>query len=88
MMRASLYISNSLHQRLVLASKRKKTNISDLARQLLDKALALEEHYNTQQMYKELGKLDGFIKDPITNASTTIDEVLYGENGAWKGSDV
>lgn len=39
------------------------------------------------RMYEELKKLEGIVKDPITDASSTIDEVLYGENGAWKGSN-
>jgi hypothetical protein len=41
---------------------------------------------NLRRMYAGLFSLQGMCKDPITDASTTIDEVLYGEHGAWRGS--
>ena len=85
MMRASFYIPETLHQRLLLASKRNKTNISDLARDLLDRGLKHAENQQLDEMYRGLAHLKGFIKDPITDASSTIDEVLYGEHGAWRG---
>ena len=85
-MRASFYIPEALHQRLIMASQRKKTNISDLARDLLDQGLKSVEDQQLDEMYRGLEQLEGFIKDPITDASTTIDEVLYGEHGSWRGS--
>ena len=39
------------------------------------------------RVYEGLRELDGAGEHGITDASTTIDEVLYGENGAWRGSD-
>ena len=39
------------------------------------------------RMYKGLRELKGIGDKSVTDASETIDEVLYGENGAWKGSD-
>ena len=86
MTRASIYIPDTLHQRLVMASKRKKINISVLARTLLDQALMEEERQQLRTMYDGLKRLKGVVKDPVTDASTTIDEVLYGENGAWRGT--
>jgi len=39
------------------------------------------------RMYEGLRELEGIGDKSVTDASETIDEVLYGENGAWKGSD-
>lgn len=39
------------------------------------------------KVYKGLRELDGVGDKLVTNASETIDEVLYGEYGVWKGSD-
>jgi hypothetical protein len=35
-------------------------------------------------MYEVIWKMKGIGDPNITDASTTIDEVLYGENGAWR----
>ena len=32
-------------------------------------------------------RVKGICKTPVSDASETIDELLYGENGAWRGSD-
>jgi len=39
------------------------------------------------KIYEGLRELKGIGDKSVTDASETIDEVLYGENGAWKGSD-
>jgi hypothetical protein len=36
-------------------------------------------------MYRGLIASGGFGPKGIVDASTTMDKVLYGENGAWKG---
>ena len=38
-------------------------------------------------MYAELKKLKGAGKANVTDLSLTMNEVLYGEQGAWRGSD-
>jgi phage terminase large subunit-like protein len=85
MVRASFYLPDTLHQRLYLASKQMKKSVSQLAQELLDKALVIQEEAHTRRMYQELRKLHGIGPKGITDASTTLNEVLYGENGAWKG---
>ena len=85
MLRTSLYLPATLHQRLQVASRQSKKSISRLVQDLLDKALREDEEKRLDQMYEALRKMDGMIKDPVTDASTTIDEVLYGEDGAWRG---
>lgn len=38
-------------------------------------------------LYAAMRSVKGICKSNVKDASTTIDEVLYGENGAWRGSD-
>jgi hypothetical protein len=38
-------------------------------------------------MYEVLNQLEGIGPKGVTDASTTIDEVLYGEKGVWRGSE-
>lgn len=44
-----------------------------------------QEQTRIDRMYKGLFALKGIGKQGITDASTTIDEDLYGDDGAWKG---
>ncbi len=39
-----------------------------------------------KKMYTVLDEMNGIGGKGIVDASTTIDEVLYGENGAWRGT--
>ena len=38
-------------------------------------------------LYAATRRVKGICKTPVSDASETIDELLYGENGAWRGSD-
>ncbi len=85
MMRTSVYLPPALLERLRIASRQRRQPVSMVVRNLLDQSLTQDERARREQMYKELRKLDGACKVHVTDASTTIDEALYGENGAWRG---
>jgi hypothetical protein len=85
MFRTSFYLPITLHQRLEWVSKQERKSISRVVSELLDKALSSQEKLRLARMYPELRKLQGACKEPLVDASTTINETLYGENGAWKG---
>jgi hypothetical protein len=87
MIRTSLTLPVPLHQRLQIVSRQEKKNFSLLVRDLLDFALAKRDDDHLHQMYRGLKNVQGVGKQGITDASTTIDATLYGENGAWKGAD-
>jgi predicted DNA-binding protein len=87
MIRTSILLPPTLHQRLLLASKRSQKTITDLIRDLLDQSLARQEQTSMEQTYQALERVRGICKDNIKDASTTINDVLYGENGAWKGTN-
>ena len=45
-----------------------------------------QEQMGLKRMYGNLMKLQGLGSKDVRDGSTTIDEVLYGEHGAWRGS--
>jgi hypothetical protein len=83
--RTTFVLPTVLHHRLSEVAKSEQKTMSDLASDLLSKALKIEEKTRITKMYAALEKARGICKEPITDASTTIDEVLYGDNGAWRG---
>jgi len=83
--RASIMLPAALHHRLRMVSKQENKNLSEMVREILDWELARREHERLDRIYQGIRELAGMGERGITDASTTIDEVLYGENGAWKG---
>ena len=86
MVRTSLTLPATLHQRLVLAAQYQQQAISEFVRNLLDKALATQEQGRTDQMYKDLAELQGIGPKGLTDVSATINDI-YGDNGAWKPTE-
>jgi hypothetical protein len=86
MIRTSLLLPNTLHKRLLTVAKQEAMPLSSLARDLLDTALAKREQAQMKHVYEVLNQLEGIGPKGVTDASTTIDDVLYGEKGAWRGS--
>lgn len=90
MIRTTFLLPPTLHFRLQQKAKDENKKIAQVVREVLDSVLKKEEAKQRKQMYKQLQKLEGIFKDanlPPT-LSQDIDEILYGENGAWRGSDV
>ncbi len=86
MIRRTFTLPEQLDQRLLIASKMAKKNVSDFVREALDNLLANQERERVRHMYQVLDEMEGAGDPHITDASTTIDEVLYGEKGAWRGT--
>ena len=82
MIRRTVAFTNTLNQRLKLLAQEGDKKFSTVVRQLLEKALQAEEDTRITRMYQDLEKLRGVGSPDITDASTTINEVLYGESGA------
>lgn len=85
MTRTSFYLPESLHRRLHTVSKQQRKSVSQLAVELLDEALRQEEAQKLDETYQALLKIKGVVKEDIPTASSRIDDVLYGETGAWQG---
>jgi hypothetical protein len=87
MIRTSFFLPATLHQRLLMVSGHEGKSLSDLVRELLDKALVSREQARISGTYEALEKLEGICRDKITDASTTINDTLYGEYGAWRAGE-
>ena len=85
-MKTTLYLPASIHARLKQVSKNQKKSISKIVTDILDKALAKQETANLERIYDAFEQLEGIGGEGTKNASTAIDEVLYGKKGAWRGS--
>ena len=84
-MRTTLYLPESLHQRLRMVGTLRKKSVSKLASDLLDKALTQEEESDLDRVYKGFEAMKGIAGKGSPNLSSSIDDILYGENGAWRG---
>ncbi len=84
MLRTTFYFPETLHQRLKMASARQKKSVSKLAQEILDQALVADEQIHLKEMYQALQEIKGRGQDQSQPQS--VDEILYGENGAWRGT--
>lgn len=86
MVRTSLFITQALRQDLTDVAAQKKTTVSTLARELLEQAIGKYKQAKLEQMYDGLEQIYGVgeTTDPQL-ANQTVDEVLYGEKGVWRG---
>ena len=81
MVRVSILLPEVLHQQLIIASKGEGKSLSVLIRELLSGSLAKQAADKNKRVYRALREMDGIGGDKITDASATIDEVLYGTHG-------
>lgn len=86
MMRTTLTLTPALHQQLVITSQHEGKSLSEVARDLIDFALTTRRKAHLKHTYAVLREMESMCTDPATDVSSTIDETLYGEHGAWKGS--
>jgi hypothetical protein len=86
MIRTSIVLPAVLHQQLLALAKQADKTLSEFVREQLGEVVTRKQQTQLDEMYAAIWKMKGQVKDPITDASQTIDEVLYGENGAWRGS--
>jgi hypothetical protein len=85
MIRTSLYLPDALHQHLLVLSQRKGQSFSELARVLFCQAIEQGESSHILGTYEALDQMEGIGENDITDASMTVDQTLYGGNGAWQG---
>lgn len=81
MTRTSLFLPSSLHQRLLETARQRGQSVSEVVRGFLEPMLHHEENKRLDEVYNAFRNVQGLCKDPITDASTSIDQVLYGGQG-------
>jgi hypothetical protein len=87
MLRRSIYLAPTLNYRIESASKAEGKSVSAYIAEVMDKVLATREQSKLKQVYQGLQQLKGIGSRGDTDASLTINETLYGEQGAWRGSE-
>lgn len=85
--RTSVTLPVDLLHRLRQTAHATNSTFSDLVRTLLEKGVVLQEKSALAKTYAALNKVKGISDADAYDASMTINEILYGENGAWKGVD-
>ena len=87
MLRRSVSFTPTLNYRIEFASKTRGQTVSAYIAEIMDKELTTEEQSKLKQVYSGLQQLKGIGNRGDTNGSLTIDETLYGQQGAWRGSE-
>ena len=85
--KTTMNFSPAFHIRLKMAAEQAGKPMAQLVEEKLAPVLNEQEAAKLKRMYDGLFELEGMCKDPITDASTTIDEVLYGAGSQQEGSD-
>lgn len=80
-------MATTLHQQLVIESRQRGTSVSGLVSSIIEQSLTKQQRGKVGKMYRTLKELDGAGGAGGADASSTIDELLYGEKGAWRGKD-
>ena len=83
--RTTFTFSPGFYERLKRLSQGEHKTMSRFVEEKLTQLLAQQEQQQLGQMYAGLRRLRGTGQVGITDASSRIDDILYGENGTWKG---
>ena len=84
--KTTLTFSPVFLQKLRQHARKNKTSMSRTIEERLHQLLTQEEQHQLQRTYHALDQLFSIGSHGITDASQTIDETLYGDNGVWKGN--
>jgi len=86
--RTSITIKSTLLERLRLFANQHNRTVSEVVEQGVSLVMRQTKAANTEDMYKELFKLKGVVgKSDPKYKDKSVDEILYGEDGVWRGSD-
>jgi len=87
-MRTSItYLESLLYKFKVVLAKEHKSLTAFVVEQI-EKAVSAREQVWIHKTYKALDSMNGVGPTGPTDLSSTIDETLYGEKGAWRDQHV
>ncbi len=87
MIRTSINLPVQLHHQLQFVAKGQNQTMSDVVRRILERGLAQQKDARMKQVYAALENVSGIGQNDVTDVSTTMNQLLYGPDGAWKGRD-
>lgn len=85
MTRISITLPAELQEELTLFAEDQKKSVSEVLRDAAERLVERERALKLEKAYEALFSLEGFVSGDYGNLSEEIDEILYGENGAWRG---
>ena len=85
--RTTILMPPSLLKRLKLFAHDQRRPVSEIVAIAVRQVIETNDQSRLERMYKGLFALAGAGTKGVTDASSTIDETLYGADGAWKGVD-
>ncbi len=83
--RTTILFRPSVFKRLKLLSEEQRKPVSEIVNGAVREVLATGDKPRLERMYQGLFALAGTGKHGVPDVSRTIDTLLYGETGAWKG---
>ena len=87
LVRTTILLQPSLFRRLKLFAHDQGKPMTEVVERAIRTVIETEDQPRIQRMYDGLFRLAGTGKAGVRDASSTIDDDLYGEDGAWKGAD-
>jgi len=84
--RTSFAFPTPFYRRLARISKDRRLSLAKTVQMLLEPVLENEEEKNNQHIYAAFKSINGIVKTPVTDASQTIDKVLYEETSTGEKS--
>lgn len=87
MVRTTVYLPKKIHKMAKESADRGNKSLSQFTVESLKKSLDTN-YVHATDAFKATEEMIGLVKDTnVSDASTTINEYLYGENGVWRGSN-
>lgn len=83
--RTTLTFSPAFYERLKRTARTEDKTMSQFVEEKLTTLLAEKEQQQLERIYAGFRRLRGAGQPGITDASSRVDDILYGEQGAWKG---
>ncbi len=85
MTRISITLPTTLNQTLQHEARQRETSVSDLIRTMLSKYFATAKVLQQDRSFSALQQMARGAVSGGERLSESVDEVLYGEHGAWRG---
>ena len=85
--RTNITINSTVLERLKLFAQRHNKTVSQVIENAVIETIDTQAQPSKGDRYGELFKLKGVGKSDPKLKNKSIDEILYGDNGAWRGSE-
>ena len=87
MIRTTINLPVQLHHELQFVAKGQNATLSHFVRRILEREVAHQKERRMKVVYQSLQNVKGIDKNERTDVSMSINNMLYGPTGAWKGQD-